>query len=348
MGRRKLRTTLLTLLTVLSVVHLAVGGQKKRVGQSGMAYLDITMSARAAAMGDAATATVTGIDGLWHNPGVVADVPDWAAALHQVNWLVDSKLYGVALAKSLGNFGAVGVDLTYMDYGDFVGTRPVDRAVDPRGFVITRKFRVEDYAVGFTFARRVSNKFTFGFRLKRLHENLGPAAYVVDEYQDPETGEMVRVRRTREWELNDWGLDFGTAYDVGWKSLRIAMTMQNFSRDMKYWFEEFQTPMTLRIGLAMDVAQLLLPSTPNVQLKVALDATHPNDYTERVHAGAEFLYSRRLALRVGYKFNHDVESAAFGVGTQVELAGLSAEFDYAYCAANYFKDIHRLSFRVRF
>lgn len=321
---------------------------KKKVGQSGMTYLAISMSARENGMGDAATATVRGINGMWHNPAVVADIPGLSAAIHQVNWLVESKLYGAAVGLPLGNWGTVALDLTYMDFGRFTSTVPVDRTTDPRGFLITGTFRVEDYALGFCYARRVSDKFAFGFKIKRLHENLGPAAYVVDEYDDPATGEKVRVREVREWAIDDWGLDFGTVYDVGWKGLRIAMTMQNFSRDMKYWFEEFQTPMVMRIGVAMDAAELISPGNESVDFNLAVDAMHPNDYTERVHIGSELVLLRRFAVRTGYKFNHDVETFTFGLGFHFSVAGVRTRFDYGYCAANYFKDISRFSLSFEF
>ncbi len=336
------------LLTLLALWPATTYAVKKKVGQSGMTYLAISMSARENGMGDAATATVQGIEGMWHNPAVVADIPHLAVTLNQVNWLVNSKLYGAAVGYSLGNLGAVALDLTYMDFGDFTGTVPVDRSVDPRGFKITRTFRVEDYAIGLCFARRVSDKFAFGFKLKRLHENLGPAAYVVDEYDDPETGEKIRVRKTREWAIDDWGLDFGTVYDVGWKGLRVAMTMQNFSRDMKYWYEEFQTPMVLRLGLAMNASQLLFPRSDLVDMVISLDTMHPNDYTERVHVGSELTLMKRIAVRAGYKFNHDVETATLGVGFAFQVAGVKAHFDYAYCAANYFRDISRFSLAFEF
>lgn len=321
---------------------------KNKTAQSGMTYLGISMGARETAMGDAGTAITRGINGMWHNPAVLADIDGAAFVLNQVNWLIDTKVYGTALAWSLKNWGTVAVDVTYMDFGTIMGTKRVDKTVDYRGFVLTGDIGVEDYAIGLAYSRRISDKFALGLKAKRLHERLGRASYVVSEYDDPATGEKIRTRNEKDWKINDWGLDFGTIYNVGWKSLTIGMAMQNFSRDMKYWYEEFQTPMVLRIGMAMDVMELFLDPNKPVGLTVAVDALHPNDHTEQVHLGGELTYLDNFALRAGYKFNHEVESLTVGVGLHFKYAGLAGTFDYAYGAAEYFKDVNRFSIILTF
>lgn len=313
-----------------------------------MTYLGISMSARETAMGDAGTASVKGIQGLWHNPAVLADIPQMAAAFNQVNWLIDTKLYGAGFAYSLGNWGTIGIDVTYMDFGEIMGTQRVDKEVDYRGFITTGDIGVEDYAIGFAYARRINDKFVLGLKIKRLHERLGTASYVTDEYEDTVTGEKVRERKTKEWAIDDWGLDFGTVYDVGWKGLSFAMTMQNFSRDMKYWYEEFQTPMALRMGMAMDVAELWSEGNDNLDLLVSIDAIHPNDHTERIHFGTELVLMERVALRGGYKFNHEIESFTAGLGLNFDFGGITGVMDYAYGTAEYFSEINRFSISFQF
>ncbi|MBN1348567.1 PorV/PorQ family protein [candidate division KSB1 bacterium] len=320
---------------------------KKKVATSGMTYLGISMGARESAMGDAATAITKGINGLWHNPSAIADIERFAFTFNQITWLVDTKLYGTAFAYSLGDWGTIGIDLTYMDYGEIIGTRPVPKSVDIREFVITGDIAVEDYAIGLSYARRISDRFAIGFKVKRLHESLGTARFV---YRDP--GEVRPVPdefyKEQEWKLNDWGLDLGTVYKIGWKDLTFAMTMQNFSRDMKYWYEEFQTPMCLRMGMAMDVSEFFMPDNENLAANLSIDALHPNDYTERIHLGTELVCMQQFALRGGYKFNHDVETYTLGLGLNFDVAGVSAILDYAFTSAEYFKDIHRFSFQFAF
>jgi hypothetical protein len=285
---------------------------------------------------------------MWHNPAVLADIKRTAFVLNQVNWLIDTKVYGTAFAWSLKDWGTIAMDVTYMDFGTIMGTKRVDKSVDYRGFILTGDIGVEDYAIGLAYSRRISDKFALGLKVKRLHERLGRASYVVSEYDDPATGQKIRTRNEKDWQINDWGLDFGTIYHVGWKSLTIGMAMQNFSSDMKYWYEDFQTPMVLRIGMAMDVMELFLDQNKSISLTIAADALHPNDHTEQVHLGGELTYLQNFALRAGYKFNHEVESLTLGVGLNFNFAGLQGTFDYAYGTADYFKDINRFSFILTF
>mgnify|MGYP005859742583 CR=1 FL=1 len=346
MSTRQTSRLLITLFVLVSTMpSLAM---KNKVAQSGMTYLGISMGARETAMGDAATATVQGIQGLWHNPSVLANIPQMAATFNQVNWLIDTKLYGAGIAYSLGNWGTIGLDIAYMDFGEIMGTQRVDKEVDYRGFILTGDIGVEDYAIGLAYARRISDKFVLGLKVKRLHESLGRASYVVDEYEDPVTGEKIRERKEKEWALDDWGLDFGTVYNIGWKGLTFAMTMQNFSRDMKYWYEEFQTPMLLRMGMALDIVEIWDEGNKDLDLLVAIDALHPNDHTERIHVGAELLLMQKIALRGGYKFNHQVESFTFGLGLNISLGGFNGFIDYAYGMADYFSDVSRFTLSLQY
>ena len=295
---------------------------KNKVAQSGMTYLTLSMGARETAMGDACTATTRGINGMWHNLAVLADIKKRMVGFNRVNWLIDTKLYGLALAWSLKNWGTVAVDITYMDFGTIMGTKRVDKSVDPRGFILTGDIGVEDYSIGMAYSRRINDRFAFGLKVKRLHERLGRASYIVSEYDDPATGEKIRTRTERDWEIGDWGLDFGTIYDLGWKSLTFGMAIQNFSRDMKYWEEAFQTPLVMRMGLAMDVTDLFLDSKNKpAGFNIAIDALHPNDHTEQVHVGGELTYLDNFALRAGYKFDHEVESLTVGLGLCFDYGG---------------------------
>jgi len=338
------------LLVIFLSFFLIVPGvmaKKNKVAQSGMTYLAISMGARETAMGDASTASTRGITGMWHNPAVLADIDHLAFSINQVDWLVDTKLYGAAVAYSLGNWGTIGLDLTYMDFGEIIGTQRVDKSIDYRGFITTGDLGIEDYAIGLAYSRRINDKFALGFKVKRLHENLGMARYV-SAIENEGTENETKIYSKKEWAINDWGLDFGTIYNVGWKSLAFAMTMQNFSRDMKYWYEEFQTPMVLRMGITMDVTDLWGDGFENIDLNVAIDAMHPNDHTERVHFGSELVFMNRFFLRGGYKFNHEVESATFGIGLNFDFEGVTANLDYAYGTAQYFKDVSRLSLQFMF
>lgn len=332
---------MIILVTSLFQLPTSLMAFKKKVAQSGMTYLSISSSARLSAMGDASTAAVEGLDGVFYNPAVLADLKGFAGAVNQVNWLVDTQLYTLVGAGSLGRWGTLALDLVYMDYGKFIGTKPVDTAVDPRGFIFTGNFTVQDFAVGMSYGYRLNDRFAFGLKTKFVHEDLGEATIRTIVQTD-----TVDIKRN--WALDHWGLDFGTIYNTGFKSLTFAMALRNFSTDMKYWYEEFQLPLMLRMGLCMNIAELFWPADENLKINLAVDAMHSNDFLERIHYGTEIIFLKQYALRGGYQLNHDVETFALGFGMKVELAGLTTQLNYAYTHATYFQDINRFSIQFSF
>ncbi len=330
---------------VLSLDAGSASAQKKKVAQSGMTYLGISLSARQSGMGNASVASVNGAQGLFYNPAAITQLQKNSLIINQVNWLVDTQIYGLGAIVPLNQWGAIGLDIVYMDYGTIIGTQRVDKSVDDRGYITTGDIGVQDYALGLTYAYSVSDRFSFGLKLKFAHESLGNADYAVAVI-DEESGEFEYSNK--EWKLNQWGFDFGGYYDTGYRSLVFAVAFQNFSRDMVYWTEKFQMPMILRMGLAADMNQFFNLGLSDLQLNASVDAMHPIDYTEQVNVGGEIVYKNRFAIRSGYQFNQDTENLSFGFGVNFRYQGTEAFFDYAFTQAQYFEDINRFSLSFSF
>ncbi len=341
----KNKTRFLIIIFLVAALAGPSSAQMKKVGQTGMTYLAVSLGARESAMADASVAAVEGVQGIFYNPGALTELHGFGLAFNQVKWIADTDLYGVGVAYSSQRFGAIGLDLVYMNYGSIIGTQRVDRSIDPRGFAVTGALNVDEYAVGVIYAYPVSDRFSFGGKIKFVHEDLGDAAIAVSVI-DPENN--LFAYETRNWAISHWGFDFGARYKVGYKDLVFAVAFQNYSSDMKYWTEEFTMPLTLRMGLAMDLARVFWPNSDKIVLNTSIDALHPNDYTERLHLGAEFVYADMFALRGGYKFNYDVENFSFGLGFKFSVSGHEAGIDYAYTNAEYFEHIDRFSMHFSF
>jgi hypothetical protein len=319
--------------------------QQKKVGQSGMTYLAISLGARESAMGNASVASVRGAQAIFYNPAILAETDGFGLAVNTVSWLADMKVYGIGAIYGTGQYGTIGLDLVYMDYGQIIGTQRVDKSVNPDGFIVTGDLNIEDYAIGLAYAYAVNERFSFGVKVKYVHEDLGDAAIAVKEI-DASAG--LYEYEDRHWSLNHWGFDFGGYYETGYKDLAFAVAFQNYSTNMQYWSEVFQMPLVLRMGLSMDLFKLIMPGNEDLELNTAIDALHPIDYTERLHIGTEFVYMKMFAFRAGYKFNYDVENFSLGVGVKFNFEGLDGAFDYAYTNAEFFDAVHRLSLNFAF
>jgi hypothetical protein len=78
-------------------------------------------------------------------------------------------------------------------------------------------------------------------------------------------------------------------------------------------------------------------------ITAALDATHPNDYSERVHLGAEYSWSQMLYLRSGYTVNAEEVGFSAGCGLKLGTSQGTGSVDYAYTDFGVFKGVHRFS-----
>ena len=105
--------------------------QMKKTGQSGMTYLAISLGARESAMGNASVATVNGTQSLFYNPASLTSLDKFGIVINHVSWLADTQLYGLGAAYSFGQYGTLGLDMIYMDYGEIIGTRRVDKSIAP-------------------------------------------------------------------------------------------------------------------------------------------------------------------------------------------------------------------------
>ncbi|VAX15841.1 hypothetical protein MNBD_IGNAVI01-787 [hydrothermal vent metagenome] len=318
--------------------------QMKKVGQSGMTYLAISLGARESAMGNASVATVNGTQSVFYNPASLTSLNNFGFVINHVSWIADTQLYGLGAAYSFGQYGTVALDVIYMDYGEIIGTRRVDKSIDERGFVTTGDINVQDYAIGLAYAFPINELFSFGVKIKYVHEYLGNVPIAVKEI---DAANQLYEYEDRAWQINNWGFDFGAFYKIGFKDLVLGVAFQNYSTDMKYWTEQFQMPLTIKMGLAMDILKLWNDES-DFELNTAVDLLHPIDYTERVHVGTELAFKKMFFVRAGYKFNYDVENYSFGLGFNFTLGDFGASLDYAYTNAEFFGNVNRLTLNFNF
>ncbi len=299
----------------------------KKVGQTGLQFLKIDMSTRGAAMGGSYTTVNNDATSMFYNPaGLAAMESDVDLFVTHTQWIAGISYLGGGGAVNLGNWGTVGLSWITANYGDdFIGTQYANNYL---GYIETGKLNVSAYTGGLSYASRLTDRFSVGGQVKYCYQHLG--------------GNFIDSLGTiQKNEVSGLAYDFGTIFYPGYKSLRIGMTIRNFSSEYKYVEEGFELPLTFVIGAAMDVLDLM--GAHDDALLVSVDAVHPRDYTERVHLGAEYTFMKRISLRVGYKFNYDNEGFTAGLGLQQQISGVLVNVGYAYAPMKYFDAIHRIS-----
>jgi len=324
MGSFKTKYLLIILVTLLWAS--AIFAQK--VGSTSMQFLKVMPCARATALGEAYTVWATGAEAVFWNPAGLARLDNMEVSTTYINWLFDSQQGAFSYALSIKGFGALGIQIQYVDFGEFEETtneRPY--ISNPNGPGLTGKtFNPYSYLVGVSYARYLTDRFSVGVSVKYAHESLFDGQKVT-----------AQVRQGVYEEVNTWAngllFDFGIRYNTGYRSIYIGSAVQNFGADVKYAKESNPVPLLFRFGVGADVIGangLLVSESNDNRLSIAYDIFHPNDYSQQMHVGGEYEFGGIFALRGGYKFNYDFDGLTLGAGFKHALAGLKLAVDYSY------------------
>jgi hypothetical protein len=314
-------------------------GQQKKLAQTGMKFLSLSVDARSAAMGDAVTAVESGATALFYNPATMAHQDRFLnLALAQTQWIVgiDYNLAGISFRPAGGRFGVFGFSAMSVDYGTVQGTMRVDT---DQGFIDTEDISPRASSFGVGYANALTDRFSVGGHVKLAHQNLGNSVMRLDGSGNPE---YEGVKQTV------MAYDFGVLYKTGFRSLNFAVGARNFAREIKYGEESFQLPLTLKIGLSMDMMDLTQLGSQHSFL-LAVEAEHPRDFPEQIRVGGEYVFMNLLALRAGYVFPADEQGINAGVGLRQRIGGMGFGVDYAYSdygIFNTFSKVHRVALQL--
>ena len=332
------KNKLLFVLAILAILISATTGNAQgidKIAQTGMKWLSIPIGARGAALGNAYTAGTPDAAAMFWNPAGLALVEKNHVFFNRTQWIADINLNAAAVSFKLGGIGTIGISFMSVDWGTFKGTQFTGGL---ELFERTGEFSPEDFAVGISFSRQISDKFIVGGSVKILHEDLHGGF------------EGTRENYTYyDGQLNAVAFDFGTLFYTGYKDLRFGVSIQNISAEYKYRFESFPLPLSFKFGLAMDLAQSFFVGEDSEQsVTLLVDAIHPRDFSERIHIGLEYGFREMFFLRAGYKTNYDEEDLSLGAGLRYGISDLELGVDYSYISFENFDAVHMFSFDLGF
>ncbi|NUM68043.1 PorV/PorQ family protein [candidate division KSB1 bacterium] len=317
----------------------------QKVGSTSMQFLKVMPSARATALGEAYAVRATGAEAMFWNPAGLARLDNMELTSTYTNWLFDSQQGALAFALAIEGFGALGLQVQYVDFGEFEETTNARPYIsNPEGPGLTgRTFSPYSYVVGVSYGRDLTDKFSVGLGMKYVHESLYDGRKLT-----------AQVRQGVFEEVDTWAngllFDFGIRYNTGYRSIHIGSAVQNFGADVKYAKESNPVQLLFRFGIGADLVGpegLLRSGSSENRLSAALDIFHPNDYAQQIHAGVEYEFAGSFALRGGYKFNYDFDGLTLGGGVKHALEGVRLSADYSYGAmGTYLGNVQRISLGI--
>jgi len=307
-------------------------------GQVGLRFLQNPVSAEAIGRGGLGLVSFRNSNAVFWNPsglGWLDGKIDFNASYTQ--GIADINYSAMVGAYNLGKYGVVALDFLGMDYGEFYGTR---RADNDQGYIDVGTFQPTAFAVGMTYSQKVSNRFSYGIRVKYAYQDLGTALIGTE---GTDVDDTTLVIEPKDYKRGEPAIDIGATYDFLSHGIRFGAVVRNFSREIKY--ERYKFPMPFAVGFSMVVKPLTLFNfdTQRHDLEIGFETEHPRDFKEKVKFGAEYCYNQLLILRTGYMFNYDERGLTFGMGICKEINLVELRLNYAYQDFGIFNSVHTFS-----
>lgn len=334
------------ILLLIICLLLSVGsfGQTAKVGLVGAQFLKIDVGARGMALGDAVLPLVDDASASFWNPANLALIDRGSIFLSNVSWLADVQFNAMSAAWNLGAPGIIGAFLSHMNSGEIEETTFDQQQGTGNTFTSTGT------VFGLSYARWLTNQFSFGINAKYVSESL--VSGLAGMSSDFAKG-------------GAWAVDIGTFYDTKIKTIRFGIMIKNFGTEIqpggtytdwelgdtimtevqvpdpddptsymivevpeKREFRPYHMPLSFQFGIAFDPI-----NTEMHKLSISTVITQPNDNIQRFNLAAEYWFMGVLAIRAGYS-----------IGQYDRLTGFEEDGTAIYEPTLQGQDMRRLSF----
>ncbi len=318
-------------LFALCSISGSVFAQKQKLAQTGFQFLTVSTHGKAAAMGDAFTAMDGSSASLMFNPAGLASMTGFADISGSWNqWIADIQYKSMtfAISPELGQYGVFGLSFLWVDYGEFLGTMVWP---NNNGYIDTEKFSPRAMAIGFGYAKSLTDRFSVGGQIKYVIQSSGESVV-----PSGSSGSGLAVEKHA---LSVMAFDFGTIYKTDFKSLAFGMSVRNFSEEVKMESEGFSLPLTFRMGVTMNLIDFVSEYSDKNKLLFSIDAVHPRALNEFVSFGIDYTFLDTFSFRTGYSSGQSEYDLSYGLG--VRKFGLAV--DYAYLPFGVFSDVQKIT-----
>ena len=318
----------------------AFAQERSKRAQTTMKFLSVSTNARATGMGTAMTSVESNAAyAMMYNPAALSRLPQNVdMSFGMVNYIdgIDYNMGAVAYRPGDGRYGVFGLNFVMVDYGEIdetiVGT-------GEKGYYKVGTFRPHAYTVGLTYSRALTGRFSVGGNIKYIRMNLATGTRSIAS-----NGALVR----EDFDAETIGFDFGVLYNTGFESLNLAMSLRNFSQDVSFNETDSELPLTFRIGVSMDIFDLLDIDKDMHSFLLSIDANRPRDYDEQIIIGGEYTFLNRIALRAGYGYPTDSQQISAGFGIRQPIGSINLAIDYSYTTFDVFANVNTFSVQFGF
>ena len=286
-------------------------------------FLKLETGIRAIGMAGAQVAAGKGVESVPYNPASIALIK-----MSDV-YLSKASLYSVGISHHIIGFGRkasqsdfVSGHLFFLDSGEMEETTTED-SDGTGGF-----FRLYDFALSITYARKMTDRLNLGVTLK----------YCRESYVNIAIGAQTLA------------MDIGSVFDTGLWGIILGMSVTNFGPELQYHGDALKIgedenteeseqsvtnswplPLTFRLGIKTDIIgeDSYYIKDQKHQLIFALDGVDAVDNLLMGNIGLEYSWKQMAFIRTGYHINHDTAGLALGAGLKLKLSSAILNMDYA-------------------
>lgn len=294
----------------MAMVMLVVleGSGKAAARTTGAAFLSQSVSARAAAMGDANTAWADDVYGMWFNPAGIATVPRQEVGFQYNSYALDMSHNFLGYLHPFSR-SALAVSLQYVDLGSIERTTVLNGAAVRAG-----NASANDLALGVTYARTMGRSV-----------DLGVTAKVISEHLDNFSATAVAV-------------DLGAKWRVPVDGLTVGISLRNLGSSMRFVQQDEVLPLSLRLGAGY--------RSSNERWGIATDLDFTRGQNMGGHVGGEYwVWDHHLALRGGFT---RAAGDGSGVTLGSAFRWQDLQLDYAYRPSGVIGDQHQVGLTYEF
>ncbi len=258
---------------------------------------------------------------LYWNPAGLTQFQDNQIIFSHNEWVVDINHDFVGAVYHLDDANTFGVSLTALSMDEMKVT------TEYAPFGTGEFFGFSDIGFAVSYSRKMTDQFSFGGTVRYVEETL----------------DQLKMRGIM--------IDLGTYYWTGLGSTRFAVTVTNFGNDLapdgevvlvgnrtKSDWQSFSPPTMFRIGFAFEPYE-----NEEHKLTTSIQLNHPNDNSENLSIGAEYVWNKMFFARGGYKINVDEQNYSFGAGVNVPISIANVSVDYAFANFSRLGSAHRFS-----
>jgi hypothetical protein len=316
-----------------------------KTGTTSASFLEIGVGATAGGIGGAFVSVANNASALYWNASGIANITQNEALVVHTNWIAQTSFDYAAVVLPLGNFGNLGFSFTSLSMED-MKVRTVEL---PEG--TGEYFSAGDIAVGMSYARNLTDRFSIGFTAKFIQQRIWHMSANAVAF---DAGTLFRTDLFGGMVIGASISNFGTPMQLAGRdnrqyvSVDITKLGSNDQIPSDIEMDSWDLPLNFQIGVSTKAI-----NTQDYKLMIAFDAIHPNNDYESMNIGTEFSYKDFLFIRGGFQslFLKDSEGGltlGIGVNSKMLFSNTTVSFDYAYRNFGRLDNVHTFSVDLKF